>query len=348
MKPLEIYSILTTLGLIYFFWHESKVEVSSCNGLTTGQIESHLSSSYQEHQQNNQTNKHYLNINNTTATFSIKKHIICLGKPRTATTLQFNMASISYFLYLLRYDEKRISDIKIAYVQQKRSKKMKSFLRRNTTSLIKSHMSIDSMKESINEKLLNQTVIFTTATDKKEAYDVEMELSNKGFDYAFVQDMETLKEVRSSGLISDYIIGFGLSQIDKQQMVEYFERWEILRQCCGKQMSSKWRTDLYRLGKRKPRHSLCSKNDIDDIEQSFMSTDLYQLIDQYPNIRELNKPSLLDDELNGTYCSNYNHLVHTQKLNFWGVPTDRLSKNNKSKALSNEEMEDPSDDPSET
>ena len=73
-----------------------------------------------------------------------------------------------------------------------------------------------------------------------------------------------------------------------------------------------------------------------------MSTELYQLIDQYPNIRELNKPSLLDDEdLNGTYCSNYNHLVHTQKLNFWGVPTDRLSKN-KSKALSVEEIEDPS------
>jgi len=197
------------------------------------------------------------------------------------------------------------------------------------------------MKESINEKLLNETVIFTTAGNKKEAYDVEMELSSKGFDYAYVQDMETLKEVGSSGLLSDYIIGFGLSQVEEQQMVEYFERWEILRQCCGKQMSIKWRSDLYRLGKRKPRHSLCNKHDIDDVEQSFMSTDLYQLIDQYPNIRELNKPSLLDYDLNGTYCSNYNHLVHTQKLNFWGVPTDRLSKN-KSKALSNEEIEDPS------
>ena len=344
MKPLEIYSILTTLGLIYFFWHDSKVEVSSCNGLTsTSEIESHhnvLPSSYQQSQQYNQTYIQH-DHNNNTATLPIKKHIICLGKPRTATTLQFNMASISYFLYLLRYDEKRITDIKIGYVQQKRIAKMKSFLRRNTTSLIKSHMSIDSMKESINEKLLNQTVIFTTAANKKEAYDVEMELSSKGFDYAFIQDMEILKEVGSSGLISDYIIGYGLSHIEKQQMIEYFERWEILRQCCGKQMSSKWRSDLYRLGKRKPRHSLCSKHDIDDVEQSFMSTDLYQRIDQYPNIRELNKPSLLDDALNGTYCSNYNHLVHTQKLNFWGVPTDRLSKK-KSKALSNEEIQDPS------
>ena len=301
------------------------------------------SSSYQQqYLLNNQTYIHHNFDNNTTATFPIKKHIICLGKPRTATTLQFNMASISYFLYLLRYDEKRISDIKIGYVQQKRIAKIKSFLRQNTTSLIKSHMSIDSLKESINEKLLNETVIFTTAGNKKEAYDVEMELSNKGFDYAFIQDMQTLKEVGSSGLISDYIIGFGLSQIDKQQMVEYFSKWEVLRQCCGKQMSSKYRSDLYRLGKRKPRHSLCNKHDIDDIEQSFMSTDLYQRIDQYPNIRELNKPSLLDDvDLNGTYCSNYNHLVHTQKLNFWGVPTDRLSKN-KSKALSVEEIEDPS------
>ena len=161
-------------------------------------------------------------------------------------------------------------------------------------------MSIDSMKESINEKLLNESVIFTTAANKKEAYDVEMELYSKGFDYAYVQDMETLKDVGSAGLIPDYIIGFGLPQSEKQQMVEYFEKWEILRQCCGKQMSGKWRSDLYRLGKRKPRHSLCTKHDIDDVEQSFMSTDLYQLIDQYTNIRELNKPSLLDDDLNGT------------------------------------------------
>ena len=70
-------------------------------------------------------------------------------------------------------------------------------------------------------------------------------------------------------------------------------------------------------------HPTCAKYDIDSIEQSFMKTELYSLIEKYPNIQPLNKPSLNDGYLNGTYCSSYNYLVRTQGLSIWGQPGGR-------------------------
>lgn len=54
-----------------------------------------------------------------------------------------------------------------------------------------------------------------------------------------------------------------------------------------------------------------------------METELYSLINHHPSIQPLNKPSLNDGYLNGTYCSSYNYLVRTQGLSIWGQPGGR-------------------------
>ena len=50
-------------------------------------------------------------------------------------------------------------------------------------------------------------------------------------------------------------------------------------------------------------------------------------------MRPLNKPSMNDGILNGTYCSSYNHLVRTQGLNLWGQPGGRLKRSNLDRAI---------------
>ncbi len=54
-----------------------------------------------------------------------------------------------------------------------------------------------------------------------------------------------------------------------------------------------------------------------------MKSKLFQIMDGYPNVQSLNKPSLLDDDLNGTYCSSYNNLVQSKGVYFWGTEGGR-------------------------
>ena len=73
-------------------------------------------------------------------------------------------------------------------------------------------------------------------------------------------------------------------------------------------------------------HPTCHTYDIDAVERAFMRTELFQMIERYPNVRALNKPSLNDGALNGTYCSSYNHRVRTQGLSIWGRPGGRSAR----------------------
>jgi hypothetical protein len=59
-----------------------------------------------------------------------------------------------------------------------------------------------------------------------------------------------------------------------------------------------------------PHHPTCAKYDIDVVEKALISSKLYNKIQQFPNMMALNKPSLNDEHLNGTYCSSYNHQAY--------------------------------------
>mmetsp|Transcript_5875 Transcript_5875/g.12203 ORF Transcript_5875/g.12203 Transcript_5875/m.12203 type:complete len:93 (+) Transcript_5875:2-280(+) len=63
-------------------------------------------------------------------------------------------------------------------------------------------------------------------------------------------------------------------------------------------------------------HSLCPHLNIDDVEERFMETKLYRLIHRHDKLRRMNRPSLLDGDLNGQYCSDYNNKVKTQGIGF--------------------------------
>ena len=185
----------------------------------------------------------------------------------------------------------------------------------------------------------DNTVIFTAALDREEAANTKQQLSQEGYNIAFIQDMESLKSEGISGMVSQYVQGYQLSPQDEQDLNEYFKYWEIIRQCCGQQMSKKWRNDMmpdeYKI-KKLPHHPTCANYDIDEIERLLISSKLYAKIQQYPNLISLNKPSLNDDNLNGTYCSSYNHRVRTEGLSFWGTPGGRPVRSRLDRAIKNE------------
>ncbi|KAL7479565.1 hypothetical protein ACHAW6_005288 [Cyclotella cf. meneghiniana] len=264
--------------------------------------------------------------------FPIADHIVTHGHPRTATTLLFNMVAVSYFLHLSHVDPSLIPDIHLQL--WKRGDAVNTILKRVTkkTLLLKTHADLHNFKA-------NNTVIFTAAMDRAEAAETRRKLLADGYRLAFVQDMESLREHGVAGLVAEYVKGYGLSSQDEQQLNEYFSQWEILRQCCGQQMSSKWRNDMMpEQYKRKdlPHHPTCPSYDIDQIEKQLMQTNLYARIAQYPNMAPLNKPSLNDDDLNGTYCSAYNHRVRTEGLSFFGTPGGRPVRSGLDWAIKNE------------
>ncbi|KAL7527851.1 hypothetical protein ACHAWF_003720 [Thalassiosira exigua] len=265
--------------------------------------------------------------------FPIKTHIVTQGKPRTATTLLFNMVAVSYFLYLVENDRGKIPEVELSYWQRPKGYKI---LRRQNTPIIiaKAHIDLDNF-------LSDNTVFFTAVEDKKEAEETRRKLEREGYSIAFVQNMETVKNDGLGELVQKYVVGYGLTENDEANLNEYFEKWQILRQCCGQQMSAKWRNDMMPKRYKDPRytksHPTCAGYDIDSVEQSFMNTELYALIEKYPNIKPLNKPSMNDATLNGTYCcsctknknsSSYNNLVRTQGLNIWGQPGGRPKRSN--------------------
>ncbi|KAL3788678.1 hypothetical protein HJC23_001877 [Cyclotella cryptica] len=264
--------------------------------------------------------------------FPLAQHIVTHGHPRTATTLLFNMVATSYFLHLSHSEPSRIPSIHLQL--WKRGDAANTVLRREKkkTLVLKTHVDLDNFKA-------NNTVVFTAAMDRAEAAETRHRLLAEGYQLAFVQDMESLREWGVAGLVAEYVRGYGLSSQDEQELIEYFSQWEILRQCCGQQMSSKWRNDMMPSQyKRKdlPPHPTCASYDIDQVENKLMQTKLYARIAQYPNMTPLNKPSLNDDALNGTYCSAYNHRVRTEGLSFFGTPGGRPVRSGLDWAIKNE------------
>ena len=256
-------------------------------------------------------------VANSLSRFPIRRHIVTQGEARTATTLLFNMVGVSYFLYLVENDPEQIPDVQLLYYQRHDGRKI--MRKSKSPHIFKTH-------SELRYYLSEMAVVFAAAEDREEAAEMRETLERDGHTVAFVQDMETLKEDGLAPLVDVYVAGYGLSEKYRASLNDYFSKWEILRQCCGKQMSSKWRNDMmpekYKLRSIKS-HPTCAGIDIDETERAFMKTDLYFLIEKHPSVQVLNKPSLKDDNLNGTYCSSYNYLVRTQGLNFWGTPGGR-------------------------
>ncbi|KAL7475094.1 hypothetical protein ACHAW6_001026 [Cyclotella cf. meneghiniana] len=178
-----------------------------------------------------------------------------------------------------------------------------------------------ALKSHISEpdsNLRNSTIVFTMAFNKREAEQKNAQLKQRGFNIGIVKDMETLSQIGTSGYVQPYADFFRLTPWHIKLMKDYFQDWDVLRQCCGMQMSRKFKNDLLPASLKMAgmkEHDICGEIDINKIEQHFMNTDLYRLLDGYKLVRRINRPSLVDGELDGTYCSRYTDVIRR-------IPTD--------------------------
>jgi hypothetical protein len=84
-------------------------------------------------------------------------------------------------------------------------------------------------------------------------------------------------------VIEDYKSVFSLTDSEFAEVVDYIRLWDILRRCCGPQMSSDYRARLLRHKTYKPHRQsgnvafdACENYDIDAVEKAFIATSLTQ------------------------------------------------------------------------
>lgn len=182
----------------------------------------------------------------------------------------------------------------------------------------------------------DKTWIFTTLfhNDTESINIQNQEILSNGFylnDIKYVQQYQNLM-IKKSELIYDYVKIFNMDTNTINDIYLYFKYWDILRECCGSQMSSNWRDKLQNsnktIGEKQQLNGWknklenesevfgCEKYDIDAITRIFLNTNIAKLMDLDDNLRKHLRPSDHDGPLTPTYCSDYNKEVTKCNLNF--------------------------------
>ena len=242
-------------------------------------------------------------------------HLIQYGPPRTATTFQFHTLCA---MAVLNFPN---STVDCAY---------EKWHTRLNVLVTKTH---DSRKAAAlrGEK---DTYFFGTSLHplRKPA------LPGTRTPYTYLADLDKVSQ-KGSKVVREYRFFFSnISDTKMDALEEYFDYWDTLRVCCGKQMSKNCRawltgplpkrglqsapalrkevsdgnpesgphsgSELGRIDRRPP---ICLGNDIGEVERRFISTDLYTL---FGSIRsgvqnQLTRPSSMDEKLDGSYCKKY-------------------------------------------
>ncbi|XP_060594121.1 uncharacterized protein LOC132748497 [Ruditapes philippinarum] len=232
--------------------------------------------------------------------------IVQFGKPRTATTLQFYLLCL--MMAFLHEDEK--NSVGCYYNR---------FETNNKYRVIKVH--------SIPDKGLSfiptGSWIFMTSKGPltKPEQDQARKLKQRRIAIPYIADVNLVSK-RGHFIAYEYQKFFGLSNENMTHVVEYLRYWDILRVCCGTQMSSDWRNHLapeknYR--NHHDPHSLlypaCEMYNISNVETLLLKSHAYKTFSSHSSLKNiLGKPSLIDGNLDGSYCKRCNANISKNKL----------------------------------
>eukprot|EP00804_Cyclotella_cryptica_P025525 CCRYP_012016-RB/>CCRYP_012016-RB protein AED:0.04 eAED:0.04 QI:128/1/1/1/0/0.5/2/187/735 len=234
-------------------------------------------------------------------------HVFQYGVPLTASATQFHMVCVSLFLHVRIYHSALMNSTICSLGRPATGEEAKVKFHKDVPQAFKSHA--HKPDPTHFEK---STVIFTTHFTKAEAAKQKADLRNQGFNVGIVHDADTMNEIGISGMVKQYADFFSLGHDYIDLMTEYFQQWHRLRECCGMQMSTYFRNELLpasdKVNGTKP-HDYCGSLDINILEAQFMNMVLYKLLNDYPFMKKINRPSIVDGDLNGSYCSRYNDAV---------------------------------------
>ena len=164
--------------------------------------------------------------------------------------------------------------------------------------VLKTHTGRDRWPQNVTD---GSTWVFATARDDHEAFGVYV----KDVQVKYVQVLQNLKE-RGITLLRDYQPFFGFSQSGMYHLVSYIRLWDVLRICCGSQMSSSWRAALVNMARNTTHY--CAQYDLDVIETKLLQTRVHRLMGSGDSV------SSIDRGFNGHYCTWFNRQVACQNF----------------------------------
>jgi len=234
---------------------------------------------------------------------------ISYGPARSASTLQFNIVCVCFFLHM-KVHKPTLANSTKCYYQSKTNYNYPSL---DLPQVMKTH----NVKHLSDFGAKSGTGIFITARTKEQGQKMADNLTESGRIVGLIQDLETLSEIKVDGFLDMYADFFDLPSHYLPMLHEHYILWEKLRICCGRQMSKYWRYELNASTWEEALdpHPFCGSLDIDAVEKAFMNTTIFKMIDSH-GPQGMNKPAMRDDALDGTYCSRYNKAVQAEGLEF--------------------------------
>jgi hypothetical protein len=220
--------------------------------------------------------------------------IIQYGKPRTATTLQFNILCAIVSLH-------HISEIENVgcFYNPSKYKKLPKY------SVIKTHR-IHNYFDAVPP---GTWVVTTEDAGSKRNLKSEIKSKRPNIILPLSIDFSDVKALGAS-IVYKYKLLFGVSDDNINHFTGYIKLWQILRVCCGRQISGKWRAFLFKKTYALSSLSPCLMYNISEIEKRFKNSYMFKLFSDKPLIRSvITKPSLVDGTLNGTYCETCNNNI---------------------------------------
>lgn len=244
--------------------------------------------------------------------------VIQFGHPRTATTLQFQTLCLMMVTVLSRL--KKLDELQCQFFKQLPKPKSQ----KNHYSVLKTH--------ALPSNLSYPHWLFTTYDPHSNSSDPTAELISRKANVKFKASIAQV-ERQGNSIAWEYQEMFGLSNAEMNNIIDYLRYWDILRLCCGLQMSSDWRNYLIEYydnisgyenfintaGHHKftsPSYPACEIYDIDKVSYRLLNNPLAKLMLTYPNLKRMVQPSEVDGSLTETYCSMMNERIHTLHLGF--------------------------------
>lgn len=235
---------------------------------------------------------------------SVPNTIIQFGEARSGSTLQFTTLCL---LMLLLHEDEAMSVgcfFNTGQVSKYRVIKVHNF-------------------SFVEEIAPSDTWIFMTVVDKKHQ-ELRLKVEHENLTIKNIVDLD---EVGRMGfyIANRYQSLFGLSDEKMLHILEFLRYWDILRVCCGQQMSRDWRNKLAPqkdyIENHDP-HSLayhaCEMFNISQVEQLFIKTYIFKKFSRIALMRDfIGKPSTEDEILDGNYCElcNKNIVKHNLQHN---------------------------------
>ena len=142
----------------------------------------------------------------------------------------------------------------------------------------------------------------------------------------YVQNVAAVAK-RDWKIIEDYREVFDLNEQEFGAVVQFMRLWDVLRRCCGPQMSLDYRMRLYsekdyapHLTSQSMAWDACEMYDIDQVELLFMQSILVKKCKGVApgsiNLADSLEDGLAWSKLNGTFCSLYRNAAIHEKLKF--------------------------------